>query len=240
MLSKYQEVKDLKVVPLLIGGTRSTTTGRTFPAFSNALQRELFLVESANPTSATAAAKAVSKAFKTWKHTHTHTHTRRDIFLHTANILKNREDDLKEMMRAETSCTAFFAAFQIECATSCIQEIASGISSTVGEVFNVASPDTMGFIFREDPLPPIGQSLVLVYRGSRFLDQFCRLRLGMPLSFSLGDRWHRLLVLAAAWFSKLPNFLPRLTTCLLKLSLRPVYQVVQSMSYRRAEIKRLL
>ncbi|KAH8781892.1 hypothetical protein BGZ57DRAFT_284640 [Hyaloscypha finlandica] len=169
-----------------------------------------------------------------------HTHTRRDIFLHTANILKHSEDDLKEMIRAETSCTPFFAAFQIEFATSCIQEIASGISSTVGEVSNVASPDTMGFIFREAPLPPIGQSLVLVYRGSRFLDQFCRLRFGMLLSFSSGDRWHRLLVLAAAWFSKLPNFLPRLTTCLLKLSLRPVYQVVQSMSYRRAEIMRLL
>jgi acyl-CoA reductase-like NAD-dependent aldehyde dehydrogenase len=115
MLSKYQEVKDLKVVPLLIDGTRSTTTGRTFPPFSNALQRELFLVESANPTSATAATKAVSKDFKTWKHTH----TQQDIFLHSANILKHREDDLKEMMRAETSCTAFFAAFQIAFATSC-------------------------------------------------------------------------------------------------------------------------
>jgi acyl-CoA reductase-like NAD-dependent aldehyde dehydrogenase len=53
------------------------------------------------------------------------------------------------MMRAETSCKAFFAAFQIEFATSCIQEIASRISSMVGEVPNVASPDTMGFIFRE-------------------------------------------------------------------------------------------
>jgi hypothetical protein len=92
MLSKYQEVKDMKVVLLLIDGTQSTNTGRTFPVFSNALQRELFLAESANLTSATAAAEAVSKAFKTWKHTPWS--TRRDILLHTADILKHSEDDL--------------------------------------------------------------------------------------------------------------------------------------------------
>jgi hypothetical protein len=86
MLSNYQEVKDLKVVPLLIDGTRSTTTGRTFPPFSNALQRELFLVESANPTSATAAAKAVSKDFKTWKHTL----TTRYIFAHSQHPQASR------------------------------------------------------------------------------------------------------------------------------------------------------
>ncbi|KAE9372002.1 ALDH-like protein [Stipitochalara longipes BDJ] len=137
----------MQVVPLLIDGTRFPSTSRTFPVFSNKLQCELFLAESADATAASAAAEAASKAFKTWKHTPWT--TRRDILLRTANIIRRRQEDLKEMMCAETSCTASFAAFQIEFATSCIREIASRISSMVGEVPNMASPDTIGFIFRE-------------------------------------------------------------------------------------------
>jgi acyl-CoA reductase-like NAD-dependent aldehyde dehydrogenase len=147
MASEYQKVKNMKIVPLFIDGTQCTDTGGTFPVFSNEHQRELFLAESANPTTATAAADAAAKAFRIWKHTPWA--IRRDILLRTADIIKAREVDLKEMMRAETSCTTAFAAFGIEFTTACIREIASRISSMVGEVPNMDSPDTMGFIFRE-------------------------------------------------------------------------------------------
>jgi len=137
----------MKIIPLLIDGAHIPSTGCTFPVFSNKLQRELFLAESAEAAAATAAADSASEAFKTWKHTPWT--TRRDILFRTASMIKQREDYLKEMMCAETSCSASYAAFQIEFATSCIREIASRVSSLVGEVPNMASPDTMGFIFRE-------------------------------------------------------------------------------------------
>jgi acyl-CoA reductase-like NAD-dependent aldehyde dehydrogenase len=147
MTSKFQELKSMKIVPLLIDGKQFPSTSQIFAVFSNKLQRELFLAESADAAAATAAADAASKAFKTWKHTPWT--TRRDILLRTADIIQQREDDLKEMMCSETSCTSSYAAFQIEFAISCIREIASRISSMVGEVPNMASPDTIGFIFRE-------------------------------------------------------------------------------------------
>jgi acyl-CoA reductase-like NAD-dependent aldehyde dehydrogenase len=147
MSSPFQEVKNIEVVPSLIDGTQSSSTSRTFPVFSNQLQRELFLAESADPPSATAPADTASKAFKTWKRAPWT--TRRDILLRTADIVRRRAIDLKQMMRAETSCASSFADFRIEFAISCIRETASRISSMVGKVPNMASPDTMGFIFRE-------------------------------------------------------------------------------------------
>ena len=53
------------------------------------------------------------------------------------------------MMCTETSCSAPFADFQIEFATSCLKETASRISSMVGEIPNMATSDSIGFIFKE-------------------------------------------------------------------------------------------
>jgi hypothetical protein len=69
--------------------------------------------------------------------------TSRDILFRTVDIIKSREAELKNMMCAETSCTAPFADFQIEFATSCLMEIASRISSMVGEISNMASSDSI-------------------------------------------------------------------------------------------------
>jgi hypothetical protein len=60
MSTKPPEVKDLKVLPFLINGKHETTTACTFPLVSNQLQRELFLAQSADSTTATAAADAAS------------------------------------------------------------------------------------------------------------------------------------------------------------------------------------
>lgn len=138
----------MKVVPFLIDGKHETTGTRTFPIFSNQLQRELCLAQSADSKTASAAADSASKAFKTWKHTPWM--TRRDILLRTADIIRRRETELKETMIAETSCSAQWPEFQIEFTINVIRETASRISSLVGEIPAMASPsDSFGFIFRE-------------------------------------------------------------------------------------------
>ncbi|TVY88639.1 Salicylaldehyde dehydrogenase [Lachnellula willkommii] len=148
MSTKLSEVKDMKVVPFLIDGKHETTGARTFPIISNQLQRELCLAQSADSTTAFAAADSASKAFKTWKHTPWM--TRRDILLRTADIIRRRETELKETMVAETSCTAQWAEFQIEFTINIIRETASKVSSLVGEIPAMASPsNSFGFIFRE-------------------------------------------------------------------------------------------
>jgi acyl-CoA reductase-like NAD-dependent aldehyde dehydrogenase len=147
MTSKYTPVKDLKVVPLLIDGSHSIPGTLTFPVYSNELQQELFQAQSAGPEAATLAADAAGKAFKTWKHTPWT--QRRDILLKAADIIRRREVEFKDMMRAETSCAPHFAAFNIEYTISLMKETASRISSMVGEVPNMASSSTLGFIFRE-------------------------------------------------------------------------------------------
>jgi acyl-CoA reductase-like NAD-dependent aldehyde dehydrogenase len=75
----------MKAVPLLIDSTQSSSMSRTFPVFSNDLQRELLLIESVNSTAAIATADAASKTFKTWKHLPWT--IRRDILFPIADII---------------------------------------------------------------------------------------------------------------------------------------------------------
>jgi hypothetical protein len=141
--------------------------------------------------------------------------TSRDVqvLFRTVEIIKSREAELKNMMCAETSCTAPFADFQIEFATSCLMEIASRISGMVGEISNMASRDSIGLIFREALGPilliaPWNASMILAGRYEPINESKLNQRLTNDLQFPCCYRWcwmHSCLQSARAVFKELPH-----------------------------------
>ncbi|KAF7560947.1 hypothetical protein G7046_g3199 [Stylonectria norvegica] len=142
----------LEVVPLWIDGAPAKSSSQTFPVYSAAQGRNVYLAQSADVAAATAAAESSLKAFQKWKRTgpiH-----RRDLVMRVAAIMTRRKEEFKKAAIDETSCNDAWAEMNINVAIENLYETASRITSVAGEIPQMASPSHTALVFKE-PVGPI-------------------------------------------------------------------------------------
>jgi delta 1-pyrroline-5-carboxylate dehydrogenase len=123
----------LEVIPLLIGGKPATaSTPQQFPVYCFEQQKDVYLAESADRNAANLAADAAWTAFQSWKHVSVV--QRRNLLIKYAALLREREDELVETQRLETSVSEQWARKNVSLAANLVDEIAACISSLKGEI----------------------------------------------------------------------------------------------------------
>lgn len=147
---------NLPVVPLLIGGVETASQPSfQFPVYSYAQKKDIYLAESADATTAKAAADAAAEAFKTWK-TVTAV-VRRELLQKYANLLRSHADELVEIQIAETSAPELWARKNVDLAVGLIDETAACVTSLKGDIPQTESPGILSLAFTV----PIGPVLVI-------------------------------------------------------------------------------
>lgn len=139
----------LPVVPLWINGEPVTSNeAGTFPVYSAAQAKNVYLAQSANERLATDAAQSAESAFKQWKTTSAA--SRRDILNRMHDLLKARTQDLVAVQMEETSCSQSWAEFNIQYTTLTLAEIAARVTTAcAGELPAMSTHGPMGFVFKE-------------------------------------------------------------------------------------------
>lgn len=147
----------LEVVPLWIDGAPAkSSTEATFPVYSAAKQKNVFLAQSADTESAAKAANSAASAFLSWKRTPAA--DRRKIILKFLDVLKMRANEINQVQIEETSCSEAWAKFNIDYTLNMISEVAARVTAAcTGEVPPMASDGTFGMVIRE----PIGPVLLI-------------------------------------------------------------------------------
>ena len=147
----------LQVVPLWINGAPTKASKEaTFPVYSSAQQKNVYLAESADVEAAVAAVDSAQRAFKTWKRTPAA--SRRDIILRLAELIKQRQEDLIKVQVEETSCSESWAKFNIGYTLNAVAEIAARITTAcTGELPPMSTDGTLGLLVKE----PIGAVLLI-------------------------------------------------------------------------------
>jgi acyl-CoA reductase-like NAD-dependent aldehyde dehydrogenase len=143
----------LPVVPLLIGGKATTATkSQQFPVHCFEQDQDVYLAESADRDVANAAADAAWTAFKSWKHSSVV--KRRNLLIKYAALLRERQDDLVETQRLETSVSEQWAIKNVSLAANLVDEIAACISSLKGEVPPTETPGCLALALNV-PVGPV-------------------------------------------------------------------------------------
>ena len=147
----------LQVVPLWINGEAAkSTTEVTFPVYSSAQQKNVYLAQSADSEAANAAVDSAQRAFKTWKRTPAA--SRRDVLLRLADVIKKRQKELIQVQIEETSCSESWAGFNIGYTLNGLAEIAARITAVcTGELPPMSTDGTLGMLVKE----PIGVVLLI-------------------------------------------------------------------------------
>lgn len=153
-MDSLAEVND--IVPLLIDGQETTSEPSIrFPVYSYENQKDAWLAESADATSAKLAADAAARAFKTWKHVSAV--QRRGLLLRYADLIRAHTDYLVAVQRTETSASEMWCKKNISLATGLIEETAACITSLKGEVLQAEQSETLALSL----VSPIGPVLVI-------------------------------------------------------------------------------
>lgn len=142
-----------KVVPLWIDGAPATSTPAiTFPVISAEHEKTVYVAQSADVQTAAHAADVALKAFATWRHVNAV--TRRQIILRAADILESRKEELVKIQREETSCQERWARINTDFAVRNMREIASKVTSIIGQIPPLESENQIALIFKE-PVGPV-------------------------------------------------------------------------------------
>lgn len=129
----------LPIIPLLINGKPATASPpQQFPVHSFEQNRSIHLFESADRPAANLAADAAWSAFQSWKHSSVV--QRRTLLIKYAGLLREREDDLVESQRLETSVSEQWARKNVSLAANLVEEIAACVSSLKGEIPPTETP----------------------------------------------------------------------------------------------------
>lgn len=148
--------KDIPVIPLLIAGKKTASEPSVrFPVYSYNQQKDVYLAESANPATASAAADAAAETFKTWKKVPAV--ERRELLQRYANLLRKHADELVSVQKAETSAPELWARKNIELAVGLIEETAACVTSLKGDIPPTESPSILSLAFTV----PVGPVLVI-------------------------------------------------------------------------------
>lgn len=142
------------VVPLYIDGkTLPLDESRLITVRSAAEKRDVHLAQSATSEIARKAADAAGRAFVTWKNT---TYVdRRDYLLRVAEIIESKTEEFIAIQCQETSCTEFWARFNVRLATRAVREIASNIGQeSTGELPPSQTAGSFCLVFKE-PVGPV-------------------------------------------------------------------------------------
>ena len=146
----------LEVVPFWIDGETATSSEvLPFPVYSAKEERNVYLAQSASPADATRAADVALRAYDTWRQTSAY--HRRDLLLRAADIFEARKAEAIRLQVAETSCETSWAGFNVGYGLVVIREIASKITSVLGEMPRMTSESNLCLVFKE----PIGPSLLI-------------------------------------------------------------------------------
>jgi acyl-CoA reductase-like NAD-dependent aldehyde dehydrogenase len=147
----------ISVVPLWInGGPVTSAKVGTFPVFSAAQDKNVYLAQSADEELAGQAAESAESAFKQWKDTTAA--SRRDIINRMNGLLVARKNELVAVQMEETSCTLSWAEYNIQYTVLTLAEIAARITTAcAGELPAMSSKGPIGFVFKE----PIGPVLLI-------------------------------------------------------------------------------
>ncbi|KAK5044556.1 hypothetical protein LTR84_010680 [Exophiala bonariae] len=139
----------LPVVPLWINGELVTSAeAGTFPVFSAAQNKDVYLAQSADAGLAAKAAESAESAFQQWSNTPAA--SRRDIINRMKDLLTERKQELIAVQAEETSCSLSWAEFNIPYTTSTLAEIAARVTTAcAGELPAISTQGVMGFVFKE-------------------------------------------------------------------------------------------
>lgn len=171
MPTTIDEETGLSVVPLWInGGPVTSAEVGTFPVFSAAQQKNVFLAQGADEKLAGHAADSAEAAFKSWKTTTAA--SRRDIINRMNELLVARKSELVAAQMEETSCTQSWAEYNIQYTILTLAEIAARVTTAcAGELPAMSTHGPLGFVFKEAIGPvlliaPLVEDLHLIAYGS--------------------------------------------------------------------------
>ncbi|KAJ5390547.1 ALDH-like protein [Penicillium cataractarum] len=146
----------LTIIPLRIGGkdTASAPSIR-FPVYSNVQQKDVYMAESADATTAARAADAALEAFTTWKKVPAV--DRRELLQNYARSLRANTERLVAVQQEETSAPELWCRKNIELAVGLVEETAACITSLNGSIPQTSSSSVLSLAFTV----PVGPVLVI-------------------------------------------------------------------------------
>ncbi|KAJ5675987.1 ALDH-like protein [Penicillium macrosclerotiorum] len=146
----------LTIIPLRIGGKETASAPSIrFPVYCNAQQKDVYLAESADATTAKLAADAAQEAFTTWKKVPAV--DRRELLQNYARSLRANTERLIAVQQEETSAPDLWCRKNIELAVGLVEETAACITSLNGSIPQTSSSLVLSLAFTV----PIGPVLVI-------------------------------------------------------------------------------
>lgn len=147
---------ELRVIPLRIGGKETKSSPSIqFPVYSNKLQKDVYLAESADKETAKLAADAALQSFTSWKKVSAK--DRRELLQNYAKRLRENTERLVAVQQEETSAPELWCHKNIDLAVGLIEETAACITSLKGSIPQASSSSVLSLAF---PVP-VGPVLVI-------------------------------------------------------------------------------
>lgn len=137
------------MVPLWINGVPvSSAEAGSFPVYSAAQKKNVYMAQSADVKLASAAAESAEAAFRDWKTTSAA--SRRDIINRMNELLIARKKELVTVQMEETSCSQSWAEYNIQYTRLTLAEIAARVTTAcAGELPAMSTEGPIGFVFKE-------------------------------------------------------------------------------------------
>ncbi|KAJ4175522.1 hypothetical protein NW755_014872 [Fusarium falciforme] len=133
-------------VPLILDG-KHACLDETFDVIRPDTGKTASKSSNAGVTQALSAVRAAATAFDSWSSTAPG--ERRKVFLNAANIIDQRELELKQYMKAETSCDEAWADFNLYAAKGHVLDCAGRIMTVVGSIPTLEDSDVGALIVKE-------------------------------------------------------------------------------------------
>ncbi|KAM6513176.1 hypothetical protein FALCPG4_015640 [Fusarium falciforme] len=133
-------------VPLILGG-KHACLDETFDVIRPDTGKVASKSSNAGVTQALSAVRAAATAFDSWSSTAPG--ERRKVFLNAANIIDQRELELKQYMKAETGCDEAWADFNLYAAKGHVLDCAGRIMAVVGSIPTLEDSDVGALIVKE-------------------------------------------------------------------------------------------
>ncbi|KAJ7756220.1 Aldehyde/histidinol dehydrogenase [Mycena metata] len=133
-------------VPLLLNG-EEIISSTTIPVTSPVSHKPIWSFSTASSADADAAVAAASAAFPAWSKTKPA--ARRNILLKAADLLQEREEELKTHMFEETGAALGFGEFNVFTAAELIRDAAGRISSIAGSIPICKDEGTSALVLKE-------------------------------------------------------------------------------------------